>query len=245
MREEKEMAVTAHLGELRIRLIWVLAVFVLSFFGGFFVAGPLVKYLTANLEASIPLVLLGPADAFRVYIQMAFLFSVVVTLPVLLFHIWRFVTPGLTAKERSVTGRMIPVATLLFIAGLLFAYYYLFPLIIQFAINLSQGLSGETFFSMPQYFHFMMNIVLPVGVVFELPVIVLFLTRLGIVTPQLLRRMRKGAYLVLAVLAAAITPPDFVSQTLVFVPLILLYEISLWIAGRAYKKMQQKTADER
>jgi sec-independent protein translocase protein TatC len=135
----------------------------------------------------------------------------------------------------------IPALFLLFLFGLSFAYFVLFPMMYHFVLGLSNG-NFDLVITANDYFTFMLNLCLPFGLLFELPVVVLFLSHLGILNPHRLAKMRKPAYLVLSVISITITPPDFLSDVMVIVPLIVLYEISISISRLIHRKRTRETA---
>lgn len=232
-----------HLGELRRRLIWVLLVFIVALVVGFIYAEPIVQHLKNDPAArDIPWNVFALGDALRVYLQFAFLMALVITTPFAMFQMWKFVKPGLKPNEQKATLLYIPGAFFLFIVGILFAYYYIFPFVVQFVTSFSERLGAQEMYGISQYFGFMFRLILPIGIVFELPVIVMFLTRIRLLTPHVLRKMRRHAYVLLVVVAAMITPPDFVSNILVAIPLILLYEVSIWLSNRVYRNVQAEDA---
>ena len=232
-----------HLGELRRRLIWVLLVFIVAIVVGFIYAEPIVQHLKNDPAArDIPWNVFALGDALRVYLQFAFLMALVITTPFAMFQMWKFVKPGLKPNEQKATLLYIPGAFFLFIVGILFAYYYIFPFVVQFVTSFSERLGAQEMYGISQYFGFMFRLILPIGIVFELPVIVMFLTRIRLLTPHVLRKMRRHAYVLLVVVAAMITPPDFVSNILVAIPLILLYEVSIWLSNPVYRNVQAEDA---
>ncbi|WP_245605548.1 twin-arginine translocase subunit TatC [Thermicanus aegyptius] len=236
-KDPSEMSLVGHLTELRNRLIYVTIYFIISFILGFVVAQPVVKWLQPrDLENYA----FGLADAVMVYMKIAFIISLVLTFPFLLYQIWAFVRPGLKKNEQAIALRFIPAATLLFVLGLGFGYFVLFPMMIQFMVSLSASLGITMMLGINQYFEFMFNILLPIAIIFEMPIVVMFLTRLRILNPLRLRKMRKIAYFILIIIAIVVTPADFVSDMIVTIPLILLYEISVWISSLVYKKQLQE-----
>jgi sec-independent protein translocase protein TatC len=238
--EEQEMRVVEHLSELRRRLIWVIVVFVVAFAGGLAYAEPVVQYFQKN--AGIKWHVFGIADGLRVYMQFAFVIALIVTLPFILYHLWRFVSPGLRPHERKAAGVFIVPAFLLFLLGLVVGYYLVFPMIIHFMIAFSERLGAVQTLGLAQYFGFMFNIVIPLALLFELPIVVMFLTRLRILNPLRLRKMRGYAYLALIIVASLISPPDFISHLSVFVPLVILYEISVMVSRIIYRKQLKEDA---
>lgn len=238
---DQEMTVVEHLTELRKRIIWVLAVFVVALIVGFFLAGPLIEYLKQQpIADGVPIISLHPSDALRVYMQVSVLVGIVVVLPVALYHIWRFVSPGLRETERRGTLYFIPAAFFLFVAGILFGYYIVFPMLMQFMSNLTGSMGVNPNYGIGEFFSFMFNMVLPFGVLFQLPIIVMFLTRLRILNPARLSKLRRYAYFLLTVIGVTLSPPDIMSDVLVTVPLIVLYEISTWLSRIVYRKQLKK-----
>lgn len=241
--QPSDQHILQHLGELRRRLIWVLLVFIVAIAVGFIYAEPIVQYLKNDPAArDIPWNVFALGDALRVYLQFAFIMALVITTPFAMFQMWKFVKPGLKPHEQKATLLYIPAAFFLFIAGILFAYYFIFPFVVHFVTSFSERLGAQEMYGISQYFGFMFRLILPVGIVFELPVIVMFLTRIRLLTPSALRKMRRYAYVLLVVVAAIITPPDFVSNILVAIPLIGLYEISILLSNRVFRKVQAEDA---
>jgi sec-independent protein translocase protein TatC len=241
MSEQPNMSVWDHIGELRKRLIRVLLLFVLAMSLGLYVAEYVINFLKVQPEAEpIQWIVIGLTDAFKVYFQFSLIFAIVITVPFALYQLWAFVSPGLTEKERRITLSLIPGAVVLFIVGLSFGYFWLFPFVVSFMTGISQKLGAQELYGMVQYFSFLFSIVIPFGFLFQLPIVLLFLTRLGILTPMFLRQIRKYAYFVLFVIAAIITPPDILSHLFVTVPLFILYEISIWLSQITYRKMQRE-----
>ncbi|WP_027410635.1 twin-arginine translocase subunit TatC [Anoxybacteroides tepidamans] len=244
---DKEMSVYEHLGELRKRLIIVLLFFGVAMIASFFFVEPVILYLQKADEAKeLTMNAFRLADPIKIYMQFAFVIALVLTSPVLLYQIWAFVSPGLYEKERKVTLSYIPLSLFLFLSGVSFAYFVLFPFVVRFMQDLASQLGIHQVIGINEYFEFLLQLVLPFGALFQLPVIVMFLTRLGIITPMFLSKGRRYAYLILLIVAAIITPPDVMSQLIVMIPLSILYEISIWISKIAYRKVllaEQKRAD--
>lgn len=246
MDEEKQNWMQ-HIHELRRRVVWIVVAFFLSLIIGFVFAGDVIDWLKEEpLAKNVEMHNFSPGDPIRIIMQFAFLISLALTLPVALYQIWKFVRPGLKPTEQKATLMYIPLAVVLFFCGLLFGYYIIFPFIIGFMSTLSKSLGVTETYGMFQYFSFMFRIVVPITLVFELPVVVLFTTRIGVLKPTLLRKGRRYAYLGLIVLAAVVTPPDLVSNILVAIPLIVLYEISILLSEWMSRRMiAQKQVEER
>ncbi|MGV3488239.1 MAG: twin-arginine translocase subunit TatC [Tuberibacillus sp.] len=235
---EKQMSVSEHLQELRKRLFKILFGFVITFIVGFFLSRPVILYLQrAEVSKGIEMNAFRVTDPFNVYLQVAFVIGIVLVAPLILYQLWAFISPGLYKNERKVTLSYIPLTVILFLLGVAFSYFVLFPYVINFMAKLSHSLGINSVIGINEYFHFLIQLTLPFGFVFELPILIMFLTRLGILTPQFLSKIRKYAYFVLFVIAGLITPPDVISQCIVMVPLAILYEISLIISKRTFRKM--------
>jgi len=239
--QDDQMSLVEHLTELRKRLLWVLVVLVLAMIGGFFAADYLLEYLKSIKPASdMSWHAFSLWDGIRIYMQFAFLIALVVTIPFALFHLWAFVKPGLRQEEQSATLKYIPFTVLLFLIGLSFAYFVVFPMAFYFTSGVNKNLQLTETYGITQYFTFMFNILLPVSLLFELPIVVMFLTRLRILNPARLRKLRRYAYVVLVVIATFVTPPDLISDILVAIPLIVLYEVSVLLSAMVYRKQREK-----
>lgn len=233
------MSLWDHIGELRRRLIRVLVVFAMALAGGLFGADPAFDFLVAAAPSEkLELNAFSPWDAVGLYVKIGVLISLVVTVPYAFYELWAFVKPGLLPKERRATLRFVPAAALLFAVGLAFAYFVVFPMAFLFTERVTASMGLKQTYGVGQYFAFMMNILLPVSLLFELPLVILFLTRIGILSPALLIRMRRVAWFLLVLLATMITPPDVISDLLVSVPLIALYEFSVGLAKIADRRRQ-------
>ncbi|RST76272.1 twin-arginine translocase subunit TatC [Siminovitchia acidinfaciens] len=231
--DQKQMNLIGHLDELRKRIIMTLVAFVLAFVLSFAFAKDLYQFLVKDLEGK--LALLGPGDIIWIYMMISGVMAIAVTLPIAAFEVWQFVKPALTKKEQKITMLYIPSLFFLFSAGLAFGYFIIFPLVLSFLTNLSGDLF-QTFFTAEKYFRFMLNLVVPLGFLFEMPAVVMFLTRLGIIDPHKLAKARKVAYFILIVISILITPPDFISDVLVIIPLLLLYELSITLSKMVFRK---------
>jgi sec-independent protein translocase protein TatC len=241
MMKDKELALVDHLGELRKRIIITLAAFVVLLIGAFIFVEDIYRWLVRDLDDQ--LAILGPGDILWIYFMIAGIFALTMVIPIAAYQVWRFVLPALSSKERKITLVYIPALFLLFLAGISFGYFVVYPIVLSFLTTLSAG-QFEMFFTSEKYFRFMMNLTLPFGFLFEMPVILLFLTSLGILNPYRLVKARKISYFVLIVISVLITPPDFISDLLVMAPLILLYEISVTLSKFVYKRKKRKNPDK-
>lgn len=248
--DTKELTVLEHLEELRKRLFVSAVFFVFTLFVGFYLAKPIIKYIQFSEQAEqYTLNATNPSDPLTVYLSVAFIVGLILASPVLLFQLWLFVSPGLHESERKATLKYIPYSFILFIAGIAFSYFILFPNVMRFMVNLSNDLEIETIVNINEYFGFLFKLVIPFGLIFQLPVMTLFLSRLGILNPILMVKFRKYSYFALFVLAVTLAPPDLISNILIAIPLFILYEISIVIAKMGYKKFlvmeEQRAAQEK
>ena len=235
--EDKELNIIDHLDELRTRLIITLAAFIIFFIVGFIFVEEIYNWLVRDLE--VKLIVLGPSDILWVYFMLAAVIAFAGTIPVLATQVWLFIKPALKPIERKISLSYIPALFILFIVGLCFGYFVIFPTVMNFLIELG-GEMMVTNFTAEKYFRFIFNTTIPFGVLFELPVVMMFLTSLGIINPYVLSKIRKYAYFVLIIIAILISPPDFMSDFLVAVPLIFLYEISVSFSKIVYKRKLKK-----
>ncbi len=237
---EKEMSLLDHLTELRRRLIIIIAVLFFGMILGLFVAQPVYQYLvSAETARNLVFHVFSFWDGIGLYMKIAMVVALALTLPCALFQLWAFVSPGLLPKERRAALRYIPFVFLMFIIGVLFAYYVVFPMALAFTSQVTRSMGLEETYGVVQYFTFMSNIVFPVAALFELPLVIMFLTTLRIVSPALLRKLRRIAYFVLVFIAVVVTPPDFISDILVAIPLLGLYELSVFLSSIVYRKQQE------
>ncbi|GAA4828531.1 twin-arginine translocase subunit TatC [Paenibacillus vulneris] len=242
MKENDEgMTLVEHLSELRKRIMWVLLVLIIGMVIGIIVAQPLIMYLKSVSPAkNIPWHVFSPWDSIRMYMSFALVTGLILTIPVALYHIWAFLKPGLREEEQKASLKFVPFAFLLFLIGLAFAYFVVFKMAFMFTSGISERLGLEETYGAAQYFSFMFNILVPISLLFELPIVIMFLTQLRILNPKRLHKIRRYAYLILVIIAAMITPPDMLSAVIVSVPMIILYECSVLLSGVVYRKQLLK-----
>lgn len=239
---EQEQTLVEHLAELRKRIIIVAVFFILSLIVGFIVSPYILEFIklqpaAANIEWNV----FGFSDGIVIYLKCALVVSVLVTLPVALYQTWLFVMPGLNDNEKRGSFIFIPISFFLFILGVVFSYFILFPMMLRFLSHINQTIGATETYGMSQYFKLMFSIIFPISIMFELPVIIIFLSKIGIVNPTFLRKIRKVAYLVLVIIASSITPPDFVSHLSVSIPLLILFEISIICSSWVHKKKSRES----
>lgn len=231
--DDRPMTIVEHLEELRARLLISLVAFAVATAASFVVVEPI---LTVLLRPVGRVVFLAPTEAFMVRLKVAAISGVFLSLPVTLFQVWRFVSVGLMPTERRYALGLLPAALFLFVGGGAFAFFTILPLGVRFLLSY-QTPTLEPMISVQAYTSFATAFVLAFGLVFQLPVVILMLARLGVVTPRSLAAGRKYALLGIVTLSALLTPGgDVFSQLLMAGPTYLLYEASIWIARLAAPK---------
>ncbi len=183
---------------------------------------------------------LGLSDQFTSQMWISFIGGLLVGAPYLLWEVWRFIKPALHDKEKNASVGFIISATFLFVSGVLFSYYIIVPLTVNFLGTYQVSTRIENNFTMDSYISTVTTLTLAAGIVFELPVLVYFLSKFGLITPEFMRKYRKHAVVVILVVAAVITPsPDITSQLLVAFPLYFLYEASIFVSRFVVKQRAQ------
>jgi len=191
---------------------------------------------------SLPFTLqsLGMAEQFSIHIWVSVTAGIIVAFPYIIWEVWLFINPGLYKHERKYAFGFILISSLLFFLGVLFGYYVITPLSINFLGNYSISDIVNKNFKIGSYISIIKSSVLAAGFMFELPVIIYFLAKMGLVTPQFLKTYRKHAIVLVLILAALITPPDVISQIIVSIPIVFLYEVSILIATIVTKRQEKE-----
>jgi len=232
MAEEKKMTIIEHLEELRDRLIKSAIALAVTTLISFLFAKRFLQVLIAPMGETPP-VSPSPTTSIVVFTKVALISGLALAMPVLVYQLIRFIAPGLTPQEKRYLFLVLPGATISFIAGAAFAYFIMLPTAIPFLKGFLSDIIKPSWF-IDRYISFITSLLFWVGLSFETPLLIFFLAKLGIITPAALSRYRKYAILVVAVIAAVITPtPDPFNMILVMVPLILLYEIGILLAKLA------------
>jgi len=254
MADEK-MPFTEHLGELRKRIIGSLIALVIGFCISFNYSETIFSVLTLPLRSQISfgmhypfvslvpaniknpsLVFLAPAEAFWMHLKVSFVTGLILSLPVILHQFWRFISPGLLLKEKKYIGPFVVSASFLFLVGAAFCFLFVLPFAMGFLLTYKTA-SMTPMLSVGSYVDFCLKFILSFGAVFELPIVIVVLTRMGVVTPKTLAKNRKYAILLAFVIAAILTPtPDAFNQTLMAVPIIVLYEAGILVSRFFVKK---------
>jgi sec-independent protein translocase protein TatC len=229
-----------HLNELRSRLIKAILLVSVAFCIVYFFAPYIQSFLLHRFfpPGMQPLAFLTPTEGFVVRIQLALIGGLFLACPGVFYQFWRFVAPGLYMRERRMIMPVVVISSICFLVGAGFSFFIL-PYATQFFLSFG-GDDIQNIWSFGAYVTFVVQFVLAFGITFELPLIIYFLVRLGIVTPEFLRTKRRHAIVLLLIIAAIVTPPDAFTQLSVGVPLIILYEVSIIVASVTYRKHRTK-----
>lgn len=231
---EKRLTLVGHLEELRKRIIFIALVVVIGSAVSYFYVDIIVDFIIQPAK-DLHFIYLSPADLFLAYIKISLVSGTIVTLPIILYHVWRFILPGMALKQKIYIILANFMSMIFFIAGASFAYYLIVPLTIQFFTKMSRQ-EIEPLFSFASYTSFMSSILLSFGITFQLPILILLLTQFNLITPAFLKKSRKIFILLIFIAAAILTPPDIISQILLAAPMILLLELSIIISSAIYKR---------
>jgi sec-independent protein translocase protein TatC len=241
-----EMPFLDHLEELRWRILWSLVAVIIGTGIGFF----LVTYYqalellmrpirSARDDPSLMLTYLSPADPFFVTIRLAIYIGIILALPILIYNVWAFLSPALEKSERRAIIPALYLGVLLFAAGVALAYFAALPVTLEFFQGfMTESLVGQL--EINRTLGFVVKMLLAFGVVFELPIVILILSALGLVTPEFLREKRRHAIVLITVLASFITPGDAITLTVMMMfPLILLYELGIFLSVGIYRRRRK------
>jgi len=183
---------------------------------------------------------LAMAEQFSVHIWTSITVGFIIAFPYVIWEFWKFISPGLYEKERKGARSFIFISSMLFFLGVLFGYYIVTPLSVNFLGNYSVSDAVSSNIKIGSYIGLVRSSLLASGLIFELPIIMFFLTKMGLITPEFLKKYRKHALVVVLVLAAIITPPDIISQVIVAIPILILYEVSIYISKVVLKRELKK-----
>jgi sec-independent protein translocase protein TatC len=244
-----KMSFLEHLDELRSRLIYIVASLVVGFVICWGFRDPIFHFLTQPLRQSHPdikFIFTSPSEALLLKMKMAFFVGIFVSSPCILYQVWAFVSPGLYRHEKAYALPFILSGTLFFLGGAAFGHYYLFPITFRFLVDFG-GTDMQFLPKVDEYYSFYSWFLLGLGLVFQLPVVIFVLARIGLVTPRFLMRKFKYAIVIAFVVAAIITPtPDMVTQSLLALPMLGLYLLGVGVAalfGRPRRREAEVSAE--
>ncbi|MHC1757971.1 MAG: twin-arginine translocase subunit TatC [Negativicutes bacterium] len=221
----REMTLVGHLGELRRRIVISVIALVAGTLVAYFFVDELMKFVT---DPAGKLYFMSPAEGFFSYLKLAVFAGFMLALPVVLWQVWAFVAPALTSGEKKWAIIMVPGSVLLFFSGVAFAYLMVWPAAIKFFLGFGSE-SLQPMLSLGQYLSFLISFILPFGIIFNLPLGLLIAAKMGIISSAFLAKHRRIMVVVAFIAGGIITPtPDIFSQTMMAIPIILLYEASIW-----------------
>lgn len=241
--KEKRMPFLDHLEELRWRIIWSLLAIVAAAVGCYFFVDQIIAILVRPAPEDIKLIFLSPTEAFMTYLKVAGYAGLVVALPIVAWQFWRFIMPGLYPKERKAVGPIVVFTVICFLVGALFSYFLIIPFGLKFLLSYQTDFLIANI-TIGKYLGFVVTLLLVFGLVFELPVLAYFLSLIGILTPEFLRKKRRYGILIIFIVAAILTPPDAFTQLMLAIPLLILYEISIWVSAAVQRKRKAKEVAE-
>ncbi|MEK5330410.1 twin-arginine translocase subunit TatC [Lysinibacillus sp. FSL W8-0992] len=230
-------SILEHIAELRKQIIKGLVVFILFFIVAFSTINIWFPYVTRGHS----LIILGPLEVVKFYMTISTTLAFGLSMPFLVHFLWSFVKPGLKEEESRFLGLYAPVMFMLFLLGVAFGYFVVNPLSYSFLVSLG-ATNFDVMVSASEYMHFLIMTTVPLGLLFELPIVALFLSSIGVLTAESMKKIRGWSYIAMGVGSAVITPPDFISQLLVLIPMIILYEISIHLVRRTERKQLESTA---
>jgi len=239
--DEKVMPFLDHLDELRTRLLRC----ILAIFGSAIVCYLFAPDIVAFLTRPYPdkLIFLAPTESFVIHIKVSVFAAVIISLPIIFYQLWQFVAPGLLKAERRYVPLIIFFSTAFFLTGASFCYFVIIPFGLKFLLGW-QTANLVPSVTIKEYLSFVTLLVIVFGIVFELPLLSYFLTKMGILNPAFLRKNRRYGIVLTFIAAAILTPPDIVTQLFLAGPLLILYEVSILVSAAVHKKREEKKKED-
>jgi sec-independent protein translocase protein TatC len=239
-KEERKMGLLDHLEELRKRILYCIVGVIVCAIGGYIVSDFVQEFITRPVEN---LVFIAPTEAFVTKLKISLIVGLLLALPYLFYHFWRFVRPALYVHERRYMVLAVLFSSLFFFSGVAFAFFVVLPIGLGFLLGFQTD-KLQASLTISNYIAFITKMLLAFGVIFQLPVASYFLTKMRILKPQFLRRSRRIAIILIFIAAAILTPPDVFTQLLMAGPLIILFEISIWVSSFAARGQQRAAEGE-
>ncbi len=232
--DEKTLSLIGHIGELRKRLIFIAFTILLGSIISYNFIGTIVDLIILPAE-NLDFIYLSPPELFMAYIKISLLVGVFITTPITISQIWIFVKPGLKKKEKKYIVFSLFSGIIFFLLGVVFSYFVIIPITIKFFVQVQVD-QITPLFSFENYISFVLSLLLSFGLVFELPLLITVLSLLNLVKAKTLKRLRKVIIIAILTLSAILTPPDFLSQVLMAIPMLALYELGITIASAIDKR---------
>ena len=231
------MTLLEHLAELRVRLIQTLCFFVLGFLGAFFFINPvLIPYLKSQMPFSLTLYTLRITEGLELSFELAALLSLMLIFPIILWQLWAYIKPGLYPNEQRLGKKYFPAIVSLFIIGLLFGYFVVFPMTVRAMLQFSIHLGLTPLITLNDYILLLTKLVFSFGLLFQLPVLLVVLAKAGLITADFMKKQRKYAYFIILIIAGLLAPPELATHLAMTIPLIVLYELSGLLVKRIEKE---------
>ncbi|MFQ6695884.1 MAG: twin-arginine translocase subunit TatC [Alphaproteobacteria bacterium] len=232
-----KMTLMQHFAELRRRILWCALIFVFAFCLGWVISPYVELFLTRpllNVWADAALLYTGISDGLMIQFSLATLVALIITVPVLLWHVWAYVAPGLHKNEKQFLVPIFLLSPILFMIGAAFAFYILFPFVFKFFLELNESMYVPTVFmpAVTGYLAFSIGLLKVFGIAFQLPLVLVCLNRVGVLSKESVIKSRRYVIIAVFIVAAMLTPPDIVSQVLLALPMLFLFEISILFMKR-------------
>lgn len=246
MDEELKKPFLGHLEELRQRIIKCVIGVAIGFFVAYAFAEKLFIILVSPLKKAMgpeeKLIFTNLSEMFITYIKLSVIAGILFSAPVIFYQLWKFVAPGLYEHEKKYVIPFVAFSTILFVGGALFGYFFVFP----FGFKFFLGFANEYVKALPsvkEYFSLSIKLLLAFGLIFELPVFMFFMAKIGVITPEILKKYRRISIVIIFIVAAILTPPDAFTQLMMAGPLLVLYELSIYVTKLAVRpnKKEEKT----
>lgn len=247
MNDEAKQPFMSHLEELRTRLIRSFIAIGITAVAAYVFSEEIFNFLTAPLKAALPegenMIVTSPTETIFTYIKISLVAGLLISSPYVFLQVWRFIAPGLYQNEKKYVIPFVLVSTLLFVGGTLFGYLMVLPLGFKVLISMTPD-NVDAAIKVKEYFSLATKMLLGIGLGFEMPIVIFFLTKMGIVNISFLKKNRKYAVLLAFIASAILTPPDPVTQCIMAGPMIILFEIGIFLAGFVEKKKKEREEEE-
>ena len=232
--DDGTMSLLEHLDELRTRIIKSLLAIAFGSGVAYFFLDEITNYLTLPVGK---LYYMRPGEAFFTYLKIDIAAGFLIALPIIFYHAWKFFLPALTRDERAVMGVLVPASVTLFFVGMAFSFFLILPVALKFFMGFGEESENlQSMFSFASYFEFVILFVLPFGFVFELPLVIIVLGKLGILTSETLGKYRRYVFFFAFVIGALVTSPDVITQIAVAIPVVLLYEVGYLVVKHILRR---------
>ena len=239
------MGVVDHIREFRNRLFVIIVVFVIALLVCFNYAAPIVEILRGPAGELYDFVYIAPAEVMMQYVRLSLIGGLVLASPVIMYELLAFASPGLKASEKTFTMGVLLLGLVFFALGVLFAYGIMLPFMLKFFHNINGSPDIYAQISLENYLGFMIKMLAMMGMVFEIPVVTILLTQMGFLKPEWLKKGRRVIIVLVFIVAAIITPPDVVSQCMTAIPMLILFEISIFFSGFIVKRKARLAAKKK